>query len=182
MDNVTYIINWFLENNQFLINRNDKEKMLKVLVFYTVLFEKFANVCDDKIIKINHSYNIISNDAIINETSEFILKSINVEFANLEYDDLIKNSTYYRFFNTFGVEDGELTYEWLSAFSYLYDHINKHYKNYNFNKYTYKIKNKVFYSINELNEEEINQLRKIPYSDEQLLWEVVHEDGKMFWW
>ena len=27
MDNVTYIINWFLENNQFLINRNDKEKM-----------------------------------------------------------------------------------------------------------------------------------------------------------
>ena len=58
----------------------------------------------------------------------------------------------------------------------------KHFKNYNFNKFTYKINNQVFYSINELTEEEIAHLGRVCKGDEQLLWEVFHDDGRMYWW
>ena len=182
MDNVTYIENWFLENNQFLKDRSDKYQMLHILVFYVLVYESFEKVNEDKLIKLNHSYEVIPGKKIENEITENILKIVNVEYANLEYDDLVNQSTYRIFFHKLEIEDGELDYEWLSAFETTYNNLKKHYENYNFNKYTYKIKNKVFYSVNELNEDEIRRLSLIPENEEQLLWEVFHEDGKMFWW
>ena len=182
MNNVSYIENWFLEHNHFLKDRDDKYQMLHILIFYVLVFESFEKINEDKIIKINHSYEVKPGKVIRNEIVDKILRIVNVEYANLELSDLENQNTYRIFFNKMDIEDGELDYEWLSVFETIYEYLKKHYENYNFNKYTYKIKNKVFYSINQLNEDEIHTLSKIPESDEQLLWEVFHEDGKMFWW
>ena len=182
MDNVSYIQNWFLENNKFLKDREDKYEILHILVFYVLVYEYFEKINQDKIIKINHSYEVIPGKSVVNEISENILKMVNVQYANLEYEDLVKDKTYHHFFYVHDIEDGELDYEWLCLFETNYDFLKKHYSNYNYNKHVYKIRNKVFYSINELTDEEIKELETIPEKDEQILWEVFHEDGKMFWW
>ena len=58
MDNVTYIQHWFLENNHFLKDRQDKYEMLHILVFYVLVFESLEKINEDQIIKINHSYEL----------------------------------------------------------------------------------------------------------------------------
>lgn len=182
MDNVTYIENWFLEKNQFLKDRNDKYQMLHILVFWVLVFESFEKINEDKIYKIGNSYEVKSGKKVENALSENILKMVNIEFANLEYDDLLNTNTYKNFFYKLGVEDGLLNNDWLSVFESTYNFLKNHYENYNYDKFVYKIKRKVFYSINPLSDDEIERLSQIPESDEQMLWEVFHEDGKMFWW
>ena len=98
MDNVTYIENWFLEKNQFLKDRNDKYQMLHILVFWVLVFESFEKINEDKIFKIGNSYEVKSGKKVENAISESILKMVNVEFANLEYDDLLNANTYQNFF------------------------------------------------------------------------------------
>ena len=182
MDNVTYIQHWFLENNHFLKDRQDKNEMLHILVFYVLVFESLEKINQDQIIKINHSYEVVPNQAIQNEISENILKMVNVQYANLEYENLVNQETYHRFFYLLGVEDGKLNDEWLSVFEPIYTYLKNHYENYNYNKLTYKISNQVFYSLNELTLEEIDMLSKATQNDPQLLWEVYREDGKLVWY
>lgn len=182
MDNVTYIQQWFLENNLFLKERQDKYKMLHILVFYVLVFESFEKINQDQIVKIGNSYEVIPGYKVENETSESILKMVNVQYANLEYEDLFNQKTYHNFFYLHDIQDGQLDYEWLSMFETIYDFLKRHYENYNYNKYTYKIDNKVFYSLNELSPEEINLLSQMSKKEQQLLWEVFHEDGKMVWY
>ena len=182
MDNVTYIQQWFLENNLFLKDRQDKYEMLHILVFYVLVFEFFEKINQDQIIKINHSYEVIPGNKVENETSENILKMVNIQYANLEYIDLCQQQTYHHFFHLHEIDNGLLDDEWLCLFEPIYHYLKKHYENYNYNKYIYKINNKVFYSLNELSFEEIDTLTQMSQNDQQLLWEVFHENGKMVWY
>ena len=57
--------------------------------------------------------------------------------------------------------------------------LKQQYIDYNFNKLAYKINNKVFFSTEKLNEEEIKYLLTID-DDNQRLFEVFHnENGKL---
>lgn len=179
MNNIEYIKNWFLNNNKYLNEDPNKEEILDILVFYTIAFEKIANITDeDKIIVNNGIITCTSGPIYQNEEVQKLLKIINIKYGYYDYDTLTKTPgyTYFKKRKINGTVDKETTKTYLEK---IYNSTIEYYKDYNFDKYSYKINNNIFFSINPLNENEIAQLYEINSSN-QKLFEIFHdEEGKM---
>ena len=179
MNNIDYIRNWFLTNNKFLKEEENINEKLDILTFYVVAFEKLSGINnEDQIIENNEIITIQSGNIINNEISERILNIINVEYGYYNYDVLLKTPGYR--YVQLGENNGVVLLEYLKEnLNDIYTNTLEHYQNYNFNKHAYKINNKIFLSVNPLNENELLELYEINDQD-QTLYEVFHdENGKM---
>lgn len=179
MNNIEFIKNWFLTNNKFINEENNANEKLDILAFYVVAFEKLAGLnTEDNIIENNEIITIEPGNMITNEIVEKLLKIINVEYGYYSYDVLLKTPGYR--YVQLGENNGIVSLEYLQEnLNDIYNSTLEQYQNYNFNKYAYKINNKVFLSLNQLNESELLELYEIN-DQEQTLYEVFHdENGKM---
>ncbi len=179
MNNIEYIINWFLTNNKFINEEDNSNEKLDILTFYVIAFEKLAGLNnEDKILENNEVITIQSGPMINNEITERILKIINVEYGYYSYDVLLKTPGYR--YVQLGENNGIVSLDYLKEnLNDIYNQTMKQYQNYNFNKYVYKVNNKIFLSLNQLNENELLELYEINDQD-QTLYEVFHdENGKM---
>ena len=179
MNNIEFIKNWFLTNNKFIKEEENKNEKLDILTFYVVAFEKLAGInSEDQIIENNEIITLEPGTIINNEISERILKIINIEYGYYNYEVLLKTPGYR--YVQLGENNGIVSLDYLKEnLNEIYNNTLEHYQNYNFNKHTYKINNKVFLSLNPLNENELLELYEINDTD-QTLYEVFHdENGKM---
>ena len=179
MNNIEFIKNWFLTNNKFINEEDNANEKLDILSFYVVAFEKLAGLnTEDNIIENNEIITIEPGAIVTNEIVEKILKIINVEYGYYSYDVLLKTPGYR--YVQLGENNGVVSLEYLQEnLNDIYNSTLEQYQNYNFNKYAYKINNKVFLSLNQLNENELLELYEIN-DQEQTLYEVFHdENGKM---
>ena len=179
MSNVEFIKNWFLENNFYLKDNPDKDEILNILIMNAIAFEtlEFKNINDS--IMVNNDYIAFkSGNVINNEQVEKILKIINIEYAYLEVEELLNTGAYSL------IKDDNLTKvleydDIITYFEGIYNMLKQQYIDYNFDKLAYKINNKVFFSTEKLNEEEIKYLLTID-DDNQKLFEVFHnENGEL---
>lgn len=179
MNNIEFIKNWFLTNNKFIKEEENKNEKLDILTFYVVAFEKLAGInSEDQIIENNEIITLEPGTMINNEISERILKIINIEYGYYNYEVLLKTPGYR--YVQLGENNGIVSLDYLKEnLNEIYNNTLEHYQNYNFDKHTYKINNKVFLSVNPLNENELLELYEINDTD-QTLYEVFHdENGKM---
>ena len=179
MNNIDYIKNWFLTNNKFLNEDEYKEQKLDILVFYTIVFEKLGNLnIEDQIIINNGMITCEAKDMINNPDVERILNIINIKFGYLSYEKLEKTPGY-TYMKLSGINGLVTPKELKENLEEIYLKTLKYYNNYNFNKYVYKINEKIFFSVNQLNENELLQLYEINDHD-QTLYEISHnQNGEM---
>lgn len=179
MNNIEYINNWFLTNNATLETNPNKNEILHILSIFAVAFAKVDDIDnDDELILNNGIFTINPGPMKKSEEMEKILRLLNYHYGYLNYEDLIEVPEYnkFKYIKYNGILDIERI---ISYFDNEYDNLTDEYKNYDFNKYIYKINDKVFFCDQVLNEKEYERLYKLN-DDEQKLYEVFHDaDGNM---
>lgn len=182
MDNIEYIKTWFMTHNLFLKEEPYRDEKLSILIFYAVAFEKLANLNNaDQIVQENGMFRFVAGPAVSNEKTEQILNVINVKYGYLNLQKLKKTPGYFyihRGLEEDGIVEDEILRDYLED---IFVRAMNYYKNYNFDKYVYKVKEKVFFSVNPLTEDEIAQLSDVNDRD-QTLYEINHDEYGMYIW
>lgn len=179
MNNIEYIKNWFMSHNQFLKEESYREEKLDILVFYAIAFEKMANLeGKDEIVVDNGNIHCVSGPVIIREEADKILKILNVKYGYLNIE-VLKRTAGYLYIQLSGIEGIVEDKELRENMEDIFAKAMRYYQNYNFDKYVYKVNEKVFFSVNPLSEREQMELTGIRDRD-QTLYEISHnEDGMM---
>ncbi len=169
--NIEYIKEWFLSNNAYIKNNYET---LNILILYTLVFEKVNKIKnDDEIYILNNKISFKSGNLFAKDNILDYLKVINYKYGYLDIDDLKNTFIYRNLINYDGLIDDSFL---IDNFSDTVLRIMYEYKDYDFNKYIYKLGNKVFFSNCNLNENDLNLLKNY-LTDGQILFEVYKDDN-----
>lgn len=180
MHNVKYIKKWFLDRNPYLKNHDKQEEMITVLTFLVVTFEKIEDISKDKIVKKGKTLSFIPGPESSGDKAQKILTLVNIAYAYLDYEDLMKEHVYKMvrdYFEDGIIDDEELVestrkdYEW-TVRTFKGDE----------KKILYKVKRNIFFSDQKLTEEELKRLENVKDPDGQIHWDLYHENGQMRIW
>ena len=180
MHNVKYIRKWFLDRNPYLKNHEKQEEMLTALIFMVITFEKIEGISKDKIVKKGKELSFIPGPESSGDKAQKILTLVNIAYAYLDYEDLMKMHIYKGFRNYFtdGIADDEELVEWYQKD---YERAVRIYKG-DEKKILYKVKRNIFFADQKLTEEELKRLENVKNPDGQIHWDLYHENGKMHIW
>lgn len=179
LNNENYIKNWFLDRNEYMDNREDKEEYLDLLVFYTIVFERLAGISkEDSIIVEDGKVQIVSGPAVTGEEAEWILKNVNFAFGYVGVAEakLWDGWRYVKYLS------GVLTQVDLEDnYQDWYERTMRSYGAVYLERTVYVIKDKVFYADQPLTEEEIEYIRRNERG-EQTQYSLDHDEYGLCWW
>ncbi len=181
--NAEFIKSWFLENNDYLPLRKERDALLELLTVYTIVLEKLSGLAKtDYLIKTGNQVRVVSGPPQKGESVTQMLKMINYSYAYLELNDA-KNCDVYEYLYNTEYFSGILPENILSAYFRRWEkRLREQHEGRNFEKVVYKCNRNVFYSDRVLSGTELEVLWQVQ-SQQQIQFEVFHEeDGKMIIW